>query len=127
MHALARVPDVQIAVVRAGEDVFVLAVVLDLGRASEPVAEAHDGPARSAQVPAVYKRVDTACGKHVRLVRAEIYVGDCACVRVEDELYGFAGRKCEVPHDGFLVRRRDDPVRVGGVRRPLNVGDGPGC
>lgn len=110
----------------AGQDVFVLAVVFDLGRAGEPVAEAHDGSAWSAQVPTVYKRVDTACSEYVRLVCAEIDVGDCACVGVEDKLYGFAGRECEVPHNGFLVRCRNDPVGVRGMRRPLDVGDGPG-
>lgn len=57
----------------------------------------------------------------------KIDIGDCACVRVEDELNSFAGRECEVPYDGFLVRCRDDPVGVGGVRRPLDVGDRPGC
>lgn len=111
----------------AGEDVFVLTVVFDLCCAGKPVAEAHDGPARSAQVPTVHEGVDAACCEDVWLVRIEIYVGDCARVGVEDELNGFAGWECEVPDDGFLVRGRDNPVGVGGVWRPLDVGDRPGC
>lgn len=74
----------------------------------------------------MHERVNAACCEHVGLVGVEIDVCDCTRVRVEDEFYGFAGREREVPDDGFLVRRRNDPVGVRGVRRPLDISDRPG-
>lgn len=47
-------------------------------------------------------------------------------MRVEDKLDCSSRRKREVPYYRFLVRRRDDPVGVGGVGRPLHVCNRPG-
>lgn len=80
------VPDVKPAVMGRGQDEWILAVVLDLGGAGEPVAEGEHGLPRSPEIPTVDIAIHGAGRKRVRVVGREVDVGDGAAVGLKGVL-----------------------------------------
>lgn len=82
------IPDVQPPIVRRCQDVRVLAVVLNLGGAGEPVAKCEYRLSWASKIPTVYVTVDSARRELIWMVRRPIDVGDGSAVALERVLYG---------------------------------------
>lgn len=85
--SLSGIPDVQILIVGARNDLVVLAIPLDLGRSCREVGQLERSPL-GAQIVHEYEAVHTTRCEKVRVVSGEIDVGDGAVMSSKRKLDG---------------------------------------
>lgn len=68
-----------------------LAVILDLGRASEPVTETQRGLPRASEIPGVYIAIDSTRGEDVWMVSRKVDICDGAAMALQRVLDSATG------------------------------------
>lgn len=128
LQGLAIIPYVQPPIVRRGEDVGILSVVLDLRCSGEPISEAQCGLPGSPQVPAVDIAVDSTGGEHIRMVGREVDIGDGPAMAIQgmlDRSRRGVIPEVQVPDQTAVVCCRCHPVVALSERGPLHIDDEP--